>query len=113
MSPSDNIAFLKQDEHPILSDTDQLNQILNVLGTPSKSDYCFIPKKSHAYEYLKHNTKGRTFRRVNFSQQYPGATRHAIDLLKKLLKFNPAFRPTAKEAMEHPFFDMFRKREHF
>ena len=33
------------------------------------------------------------------------ATPEAIDLAKKMLKFDPNSRLTAKEALEHPFFE--------
>ena len=40
---------------------------------------------------------------------FPGAPAEALDLLKKLLIFNPYFRLTVEEALAHPFFHGVRK----
>jgi serine/threonine protein kinase len=41
--------------------------------------------------------------RVNFSTKIPGATANAIDLLEKILVFDPKSRITAAEALNHPY----------
>lgn len=43
--------------------------------------------------------------------KYPGAGNEAIDLLNKMLQFNPYFRITIDEALDHPFFAKVRKPE--
>ena len=40
---------------------------------------------------------------LSFAQRFPEATAEAIDLLEKLLKFDPSERITVNEAIEHPF----------
>lgn len=40
---------------------------------------------------------------MNLKELYMGATDEAIDLLKKMLKFNPYQRITVEEALQHPF----------
>ena len=40
---------------------------------------------------------------------YPGAGDEAIDLLQRILIFNPYFRITIDEALAHPFFRKVRK----
>jgi hypothetical protein len=40
----------------------------------------------------------------DLSKKYPGAGNQAIDLLNKMLLFNPYFRITIDEALDHPFF---------
>jgi mitogen-activated protein kinase 1/3 len=40
---------------------------------------------------------------------YPGAGEEAIDLLHKILVFNPYFRLSMDECLEHPFFKKVRK----
>lgn len=42
---------------------------------------------------------------------YPGAGDEAIDLLNRVLVFNPYFRISVDEALAHPFFKKVRKSE--
>jgi serine/threonine protein kinase len=42
---------------------------------------------------------------------YPAAGPEAIDLLNKILVFNPFFRITLEECLAHPFFKKMRKPE--
>lgn len=35
--------------------------------------------------------------------KFPGSSNEAVDLLKKLLAFNPYYRATLDEALSHPF----------
>ena len=42
---------------------------------------------------------------------YPGAGPEAIDLIHKILVFNPFFRVSVEECLEHPFFKKVRKQE--
>jgi serine/threonine protein kinase len=41
---------------------------------------------------------------ADLSQKYPGATPEAIDFLQKTLVFNPFFRMTLNDAINHPLF---------
>jgi serine/threonine protein kinase len=41
---------------------------------------------------------------LKWEEKIPDANPQAIDLLKKMLKFNPERRITIKEAIEHPYF---------
>lgn len=49
--------------------------------------------------------------RQHLGSVYPGAGDEAIDLLHKILVFNPYFRLTIEECLEHPFFKKCRKLE--
>jgi len=45
--------------------------------------------------------------KIPFSQLYPKATPLALDLLEKLLKFDPAERITVEEALAHPYLEAY------
>ncbi len=61
-----------------------------------------------ALEYLNAFPKSE---RVNLATVYPGAGEEAIDLLHKILVFNPYFRLSIDECLEHSFFKKCRKPE--
>jgi serine/threonine protein kinase len=42
---------------------------------------------------------------------FPGAPLEAIDLLKKMLKFNPNQRITLEECLMHPFITAYSKKQ--
>ncbi len=79
--------------------TDQLNVILNVLGTPSEDDCAFItdPEKLAAIRRLPKRP------RVDFATRYPAAGTRALDLLNRMLVFNPEKRISVDECLAHPY----------
>eukprot|EP00826_Nyctotherus_ovalis_P009995 TRINITY_DN12652_c0_g1_i23.p1 TRINITY_DN12652_c0_g1~~TRINITY_DN12652_c0_g1_i23.p1 ORF type:complete len:467 (+),score=105.45 TRINITY_DN12652_c0_g1_i23:99-1499(+) len=80
---------------------DQLNVILKVLGTPGPDDCAFIANQ----ELAKEIQSLPQWERENFKKKYPAAGKLAIELLDKLLVFNPSKRLTAEECLEHPYFE--------
>lgn len=84
---------------------DQLNVIFGVIGTPSKEDLDALGK---ANEYIKSmkETKPKPLQEL-----FPAADPAAIDLLQKMLKFNPKDRCTADEALDHGFFTAIRRQD--
>jgi len=78
----------------------QMNLIFSVLGTPSKSDMKFISNEK-ALEYIKSLKKQP---KIPFNQIYKNANPLALDLLDKMLVFNPHERITVDEALAHPYF---------
>lgn len=87
------------------SSTDQLNIIFQKLGTPSEEDKSFVTDQK-ALEYLDAFPECP---RVDFSEIYKGGGEEAMDLLGKFLQFNPYFRITIDECLEHPFMADVRK----
>ncbi len=83
------------------SSTDQLNVIFDIIGTPNEEEKSFVTD-AKALEYLKTFTPRP---RVDFRELYPAASKEAIDLINKMLLFNPYFRITVAEVLAHPFFE--------
>lgn len=108
LSPSKRPMIEKDD--PMLADhhsefpidrKDQLKMIFNVMGTPQDDmDISFI-SDSQAEEYIQvfSNKKG-----VSLEEKYPHSSSEAIDLLQKMLCFNPFFRISVDECLNHSFF---------
>jgi len=82
---------------------DQLNQILSILGTPDDETLRRIGS-DRALMYIRSLPKTP---KIPFSQLYPKATPLALDLLEKLLKFDPAERITVEEALAHPYLEAY------
>lgn len=89
------------------SKNDQLAVIFEVVGSPSEDDKSFVTD-AKALEYLEaFPSRPKT----DLQKLYPGAGEEAIDLLNRILIFNPYFRITIEEALVHPFFKKVRKAE--
>lgn len=77
----------------------QLNLITKVIGTPADEELEFVTSEK-ARRYL--NSLPRT-ERVSFQQMWPEANPVAIDLLNKMLIFDPSQRITVEECLSHPY----------
>jgi mitogen-activated protein kinase 1/3 len=82
------------------SQDDQTRLIFELLGTPSKEDLLFIRDKNA----LKYIQSFPISKKQNLKQKFPGSSDDAIDLLEKMLKFNPQKRISSEQALLHPFF---------
>mmetsp|Transcript_7453 Transcript_7453/g.15947 ORF Transcript_7453/g.15947 Transcript_7453/m.15947 type:complete len:937 (-) Transcript_7453:96-2906(-) len=84
---------------------DQLSVIFSIIGMPSEEDLKSVGK---ANEYIRslERKPGK-----DLSSLYPGAHPQAIDLLKKMLEFNPKNRCSADEALEHDFLKSVRRKD--
>ncbi|CAK8672684.1 mitogen-activated protein kinase 1-like isoform X2 [Clavelina lepadiformis] len=83
---------------------DQLNHILGVLGSPSQDDLdCIINDKARAYLMsLPQKPK------VPWQRLYAKAeSKDALDLLDKMLTFNPAKRINVEDALAHPYLEQY------
>jgi len=89
---------------PGTSTTNQIDRILEVTGRPSKEDIEAIQSEFAAQmlENLPDPPAPRTMENM-----YPNADSDSIDMLQKLLMFNPDKRMTAEEALEHPYVAQF------
>ena len=86
---------------------DQLNMIIEVLGTPKEQDLEFVTDEK-ALEYLKSYP---TASKVPWNVKFPGATDEICDFLEKTLQLNPNRRISVQEALEHPLFKSVREPE--
>ena len=87
-------------EKYVLDEKDQLAIIINILGSPKEEDLEFIQKYS-AKNYVR-KFKGKNSK--DLSIVYKPAGDDALDLLQKMLTFNPKNRKSAKELLKHPLF---------
>ncbi|UYV61210.1 rl [Cordylochernes scorpioides] len=85
---------------------DQLNYILGILGSPSQEDLNCIHNEKNAFArtYLN-NLPPKT--KVPWAELYAKADPKALDLLDKLLTFNPHTRCTVEQALAHPYLEQY------
>ena len=80
---------------------DQIQKIIAVTGTPKMEDLDFIQKKEAKEFFLK--LVRRT--KLTWSSLFPNANPIALDLLEKMLTFNPKKRYTVEQCIAHPYFE--------
>ena len=78
---------------------DQLNQILHYLGTPNEETLSRIGSL-RAQEYVRNLP---FMAKVSFPKLFPQANPDALDLLDKMLAFDPSSRISVEEALEHRY----------
>eukprot|EP00494_Astrolonche_serrata_P024655 UN24914 len=77
---------------------DQIFQIFKILGTPDDSVWSNVTKLPE-YSQLFPQWKKQPFK--NISNRF---CKEAIDLLEKMLEYDPVKRITTKDALNHPYF---------
>jgi len=79
---------------------DQLLNIMRIIGTPSDAQFQKIFKDSPEIAVKQFPR----YPKMNLAQVLPKASPQALDLLERLLKFDPSERLSAAEALNHPYF---------
>ena len=88
---------------PILMGMDSENQLLKIydyIGTPTVEDLKALKLPEHEIKEIMKIPKksGRSLKSI-----FPNANPSALDLMQKLLIFNPDKRLSVEEALKHPF----------
>ena len=82
------------------SEFDEVQRIFSILGTPTDQEW---PGVSQFPDY---NAHCRTFyQRRDLATVMPGADPLLIDLISRLLIYDPAYRLSAIDALNHPYFN--------
>ncbi|RKO85818.1 kinase-like domain-containing protein, partial [Blyttiomyces helicus] len=80
------------------SEIDEIFRIFRILGTPTPEDWPGIQ------ELRDWKPTFPTWAPVGLKTKVPTLGNDGIDLLEKLLTYDPATRISAKRALEHPYF---------
>ena len=84
---------------PAGSEEEQLNMITKLLGNPSAKLINKIEnEKNNEFVQQLPKREGK-----DFNQLFKGASDNAIDLLKKMLTYDPDERISVEEALAHPY----------
>lgn len=84
---------------PGASEADEIYKICGVIGNPTTESWADGLKLARDINYQFPQLAG-----VNLSALIPSASDHAISLIQSLCSWDPCKRPTALEALQHPFF---------
>jgi len=85
---------------PGASEADQLEQVFKALGTP---DETVFPGIVELPDYAPATYK-RYPAPASLAHLVPGLPADGVDLLQRMLRYDPAHRITARDALDHPFF---------
>ncbi|KAK3028994.1 hypothetical protein RJ639_038197 [Escallonia herrerae] len=88
----------KQALFPGDSELQQLLHIFRLLGTPNEQVWPGVSQLKNWHEYPQWKPKP-------LSSAVPNLDQDGLDLLLKMLQYEPSERISAKKAMEHPYFD--------
>ncbi|CAN6463792.1 unnamed protein product [Victoria cruziana] len=77
----------------------QLRLITELIGSPDESSLGFL-RNDNARRYIRQLPQ---YPKQKFSEKFPNMTPGAVDLLEKMLVFDPSKRITVEEALCHPY----------
>ncbi|KAM8789354.1 serine/threonine-protein kinase MAK isoform 4-T4 [Rhynchonycteris naso] len=86
---------------PGTSEVDEIFKICQVLGTPKKSDW---PEGHQLASSM--NFRFPQCVPINLKTLIPNASNEAIQLMTEMLNWDPKKRPTASQALKHPYFQV-------
>jgi len=87
---------------PIFPGNDYIHQleiIADQLGSAKKEDLHFVTS-SRALRFMSRQPKKR---RIPFGESYPKASKACVNLLTRMLEFDPAKRISVEDALAHPY----------
>ena len=84
---------------PGSSETDTINKICSVLGTPTKDQYSDGLKLAASMRF-----KFPQYMPMNLAQLMPTASKEAIDLMRDTMMWDPNKRPSASACLQYPYF---------
>ncbi|KAK1322551.1 Cyclin-dependent kinase B1-1 [Acorus calamus] len=80
------------------SELQQLLHIFRLLGTPTEEQWPGVSSLKDWHEYPQ-------WKPQSLARAVPSMDQNGLDLLSKMLQYDPANRISAKAAMNHPYFD--------
>ncbi|CAI8601455.1 unnamed protein product [Vicia faba] len=87
------------------SEYQQLLNIFKLLGTPTEQQWPGVSSLRDWHVYPKWEAQ-------NLTRAVPSLAPEGVDLLSKMLKYNPCERISAKAALDHPYFDSLDKSQY-
>lgn len=97
-----------KDQMDYASRVDQMQVIFDVIGSPTEEEIGKITDEK-ARKYLRNLPQRK---KKNLKRMFPGADKHALDLMVQLLKFDVDKRITVDQALEHPYLKPVRDPAH-